>query len=114
MGKQDIAGLSRKIAFIFAIAAACTVLTPQPSSSDDEWGFINVLGAGEWGYDEAKVIEDIKINDLQIRRVRVRMSKCQSGYRDHLQLSGPKDADTSLAGAKLLEKINKDGSCHCG
>ncbi len=88
-------------------------LPPSPQD-ENEYGRVEVLGSNGGGFDRAKVIEDIRINDLHIRRVREEDAQCNAGYDDHLELDGPIDADTSFIVAKLLEAIDEDGKCHFG
>lgn len=66
----------------------------------------SIIGTGGWGWDNtpelnAKVIQDLQVNNLRIRQVRSNSTSCSSGYKDHIELQGPIGPDST----RILERI---------
>lgn len=62
-----------------------------------------------WEASKVTVLSDIVINSLRVRYVRMKSENCKSGFKDHLELSGPIGLDSSEVVARILEKIPR---CH--
>ena len=67
-----------------------------------------ILGT-TYGWDASKVtvLSDISINSLRVRHVRMINEKCKSGFKEHLELSGPIGPDSSEVVARILEKVTR-------
>lgn len=58
-----------------------------------------------WDASKVTVLSDIVINSLRVRHVRVTNEQCKSGFKEHLELSGPIGPDSSEVVARILEKV---------
>jgi hypothetical protein len=68
-----------------------------------------ILGSDGFGWDKTpelniRVIQDLRVNDLRIRQVRMNNTNCKSGYKDHIELQGPIGPDST----KIIERIFKN------
>ena len=68
-----------------------------------------ILGANSYGYgvDNVEIVEDIEIDELRLRQVRVPSEVCLRGYQDHLELDGPIGPTTTEYLDKLLSRLDK-------
>ena len=73
-------------------------------------------GTSQFTEGRYQIISDFKISDLQIRHVRrldVPKEECHNdGVLDHIQLSGPINADATYVVDKLLESIKNSTRCN--
>jgi hypothetical protein len=71
-------------------------------------GHHQILGT-TYGWDASKVtvLSDIVVNSLQVRHVRMKDEDCKSGFKEHLELSGPIGPDSSEVVARIFEKIER-------
>ena len=87
-----------------------TLLT-QSCSNADLYDFHEILGSERGWYNtpdlNIRVLQDIKVNELRVRHVRMNESNCVSGYKDHMELQGPIGPDSTEIVKRLFNDFSK-------
>jgi hypothetical protein len=67
-----------------------------------------ILGAGGHGYaaDAVEVVADVRVDELQIRQVRIKSAECDLGHVEHLELDGPIGPDATDQLDRLLSSAS--------
>jgi hypothetical protein len=89
--------IARKFFIVFTVPvllAACS--TPRHEILGTTYG---------WDASKVNVLSDVVINSLRVRHVRMTNENCKSGFKEHLELTGPIGPDSSEVVARILEKV---------
>ena len=84
------------VTFLMLVLLSSCSTTPHHSILGTTYG---------WDASKVKVLSDIEVNSLRVRHVRMNDENCKSGFKEHLELSGPIGPDSSEVVARIFEKV---------
>lgn len=84
------------IAFLLPMLLAACGSTPHHQILGTTYG---------WEASKVTVLSDIVVNSLRVRHVRMATQICKSGFKEHLELSGPIGPDSSEVVARIFERV---------